>query len=455
MGRFLYLFSILTLLFSTACQTIVVPQQEIQKSLNSQLTLKITTPEGKLPKKMTMTQAKAYALKGNPNLHAAGQRILRAKAIIDQAKSLFYPTVSAESGATHQHHTPQGISGLSSDSYEKYTGHVTSQWLVFDGFIREYNLLAAEYGKVSSSESYKDTQRLLIDAVSQAFYETILASKEMDINLELRTINEDFLKDTRVKLEAGTATKTELNNFIVNVNDSRIAYLTAKNSFDTAKMALVELLGLPNANIDEFETTYKNSKVSVPKTDTAIERALNNRPDLKALQADILAIDAQIKQANGEYYPKVYLEGSYGAVAYDEARFGDNNRDSYFGAGVSWDIFTGNSTEALILQRTAEKDEQLKLLEAQWHQIITQIRQQRQSLLNVILRVEVQTESASLSKSIYEDTKEVYENGATTITRVNEVLTDYSIASLNQVLFEVEALRRKEILEALMGVNTK
>ena len=185
---------------------------------------------------------------------------------------------------------------------------MNAKWVAYDGFVREYQVLAAQYGEINSEESYKDTKRLLIDSMSQAFYETILAAKQIEINLELKEINEKFLKDTKFKEEAGTATLTEVNNFIVNKNDSQIAYLDAKNSFETSKLVLIELLGLPEADTESFKTVYKDFKITVPEYKTALGIALNKRPDLKALQAQILATEAQAKQAEGEYKPQVFLE---------------------------------------------------------------------------------------------------------------------------------------------------
>ena len=453
----LKIISIFLLILLTSCQTIIVPHRELGKNLKSNLQINELNFEkyktDVIPGELTIIEAKKIALSGNPSLKAAGERIKRAKAVIDQSRALYYPTITAAAGARHQSLSPDTIAGTSSEPFENYSASLNAKWLVYDGFVREYNILAAQYGEINSSESYKDTKRLLVDSVSQAFYETILAAKQIEINLELKEINEKFLKDTKFKEEAGTATLTEVNNFIVNKNDSQIAYLDAKNSFETSKLILVELLGVPEADTDAFKTVFKDYKITVPEYKTALGVALSKRPDLKALQAQILAAEAQIKQAEGEYQPQIFLEGNYGASSFDRAGFGDNNRDAYVGVGMNWNLFSGNSTEALILQRTAEKDEQLQNLKSQWNRIISEIRQQRNSLLNTLERVKVQKESAELSKKIYEDTKQIYENGATTITRVNEVLTDYSIAKLSQVLFEVEALRRKELLNALMGVN--
>ena len=447
--------SFLTIICLGSCHTVIIPDHKVQNELNSNLNFSTPSSENSIPEKLTLHLAREAALKGNPGLQAAELRILRARAIVRQAKSLYFPTLNATVGARHQHHVPKGQFGFSTASYENYRSALTSQWLIFDGFAREFKVLAAKYGELATKESYNDSQRMLLDAVSQSFYQTILALKEMEINHEIKEINLKFLQDSEIKMKAGTVGRTEVNNFKVNVNDAEIAYLEAKNNFEISKIILAELLGAPEASLEKVMPVFKIFEVSVPEEKTAIQIALNKRPDIKALQAEILALEAQIKEARGEYFPKFYLEGSYGTSSFERAEFGDDKRDSYLGATMSWDLFTGNSTAGLIAQRKAEKGEKLKLLKSQWFQTVSEIRQQRKSLLNVIEKLEVQTRTEALSKSIYEDTKVIFDNGATTITRVNEVLTNYSVAKLNKVLFEIEAVRRRDILNSLMGINLK
>ena len=453
MARIFKQVALFSVLLSLACQTVIVPSYEVRENLKNNLSVKIHPTNTSIPPKLSLSDAKKIALKGNPGLQAAGERILRAQAVIDQANSLYFPTLRATSSARHQHHVSEGQFGFPTNSFENYSSALSAQWLVFDGFSREYKVLAARYGEEAAKESYEDTKRLLADAVSQAFYRTVLAKKEMDINLELKNINEKFMKDAKIKLNAGASTRIEVNNFLVNINDSEIAYLDSKNSYDTSKIVLAELLGIPDVDTSKFITVYENTKVIVPTYEAALNKALKNRPDLKALQSEILATEAQINENQGQYYPKFFLEGSYGYSSFDKVDFVNKDRDSYIGASMTWDLFTGNSTAAAIDQKVAEKNEKLKSLKSQWFEIISQIRQQRSTLLNVLERVKLQEKSSELSKSIYEDTKVIYENGVTSITRVNEVLTNYSISSLNLALFRIEALRRKEILDTLMGNN--
>ncbi|MCM8535733.1 MAG: TolC family protein [Lentisphaeraceae bacterium] len=441
-------------LIMTSCHTIIIPEDVIQNNLNAELsTEKNNFSKSELPNELSLYQAQQIALSENPSLEAAGFRIKRAQAIIDQAKSLYAPTADISSSARHFHYVGGNIFNFRNNPYESYSTSLNASWLVFDGFFRHHNLLSAKYGKIASQESLNDTKRLLVDAVSLAFYQTVLAQKQMAINLELREINHKFLEDTQTKLDAGVSTVTEVNNFKVRVNDSEIAHLESTNAYETAKLILVELLGSPDADTGNLKIIFKNFDFKIPKQETAIGIALNKRPDLKFLQAQILESKELIEVAKSEYYPSVFLEASYGFSSLDDLKLGDEEREAFYGVGLSWNIFTGLSTEALIFQRKSEINEKLESLKTKWNEIIREIRQQRYSLHTAKRKLEVQVKSVALTKSIYEDTKEIFDNGATTITRVNEVLTDYSIAQLNHILFKIEALKRKNTLDSLLGIN--
>jgi outer membrane protein len=445
------IFILISGLILTSCQTVIIPEQEIQNTLNQQLSTNLVTTKNKLPQKLSLYVAKKMAIKGNPSIAAAGQRIHRAKAIIEQAQAAFSPTLNARGGIAHQHLSP-GTSFRTGQT-DTYNAGLSASWLIYDGLIRRHQLLAASYSKISSQEDFNDVKRLLLGSVATAYFETMLAYQQMAINLELKKINERFLRDSKVKFNGGTVAKTEVDNFLVNVNDSQISYLDSKNAFETAKMALVELIGLPGIKTDDFTPVFDKMDITIPKLTTAINIALNKRPDLKALQANILSVQAQGKQAEGEYLPTVSLGAEYGVQALNHFRFGDNTRNASVAVNINWSLYSGGSTAAIIRQKKAERKELLASLSSRWNDIISQIRQQCQSLQNTLARLEVQKQTVNLNKSIYGDTQEIYHNGATTITRVNEVLTNYTVSRLNQALFEIEARRRQEILKSLMGIN--
>lgn len=438
----------------SACSTTVIsPPREMRQQLKQNLPLQtLLGSEGKLAENLDLAQARKLAIQGNPDITAARSRIERAKAVVEQANAAFYPTVSAQAGVRHQHLTPRNIFGTL-EAYDNYTVGLSASWLVYDGLIRESRHLAARYEALSAEQQLQNTRRLLVDAVSSAYYQSVLAHKQMAINLELQKINEDFLADARDKFSAGSAARSEVNNFLVNVNDSRIAYLDSKNSFETSKLALAELLGMSGADTSAFAPQDLKNDAEVPELQYALKRALSNRPDLKSLQADILATQARIAEAKGEYSPTISVDAAAGLSSIDRLGFGDDDRDASLALNMNWNLFTGNSTRALIAQRNAERESQLAQLKSQWQQIHGEIRQQRQSLLNTLDKLAVQKRSVELNKNIYDDTREIYDRGATSITRVNEVLSNYTVSRLNQALFEIEALRRREILRALMGIN--
>ncbi|MCM8529091.1 MAG: TolC family protein [Lentisphaeraceae bacterium] len=451
MNRIIIIFGSLLL---SSCRIVQVqPEQAVYEALNRNLVY--TAPDSgsqALPKQMSLYQARQLALKNNPDIEAAQQRIQRAKAVYEQAEAAYYPTVTAGAGVTHHHHTPVS-SGFRNEAVQNYNTAVNASWLIYDGMARQAASLAASYGQMSASQRFKDVSRLLKDAVAAAYYQTLLAHEQMRINGELKKINEKFLEDTQAKFEAGASSRSDVNNFLVNVNDAHIAWLDARKRFNTARIALAELLGLPEADTSAFIPEKKEALPELPELQILLKTALAKRPDLRAIQADILAAEARIKEAEAEYSPRVSLDAAAGYNSDRELRFSQEELESRIGVNVNWNLFSGGSTAAKKSQFEAEKNEQMAILKAKWHEIQSRIRQEYESFTNSIDKFEVQKKSAEINRSIYQDTQEIYNNGATTITRVNEVLSNYTVSLLNQALFKIESQRRYEILKALMGTQ--
>jgi outer membrane protein TolC len=94
--------------------------------------------------------------------------------------------------------------------------------------------------------------------------------------------------------------------------------------------------------------------------DAAIDRAFEQRPDLKAQLAQLRAANAAIKQAKSRYYPTLSLNGNGGLTR----EYGQQGQlpPGYVGSevwdvtlGLQWTIFDGGRREHEISQARAEK----------------------------------------------------------------------------------------------------
>ncbi|MCI5222571.1 MAG: hypothetical protein D3924_07865, partial [Candidatus Electrothrix sp. AR4] len=122
-------------------------------------------------KLLDLETAQRIALKDNPGIGAAQARLEQAKAKVKQAMAAEKPSVDA-SGST-------ALSTMFDSDIDQNneTGSLALQasWLLFDGYARKFQQEQAKYGVKSSDSSRRNTWRLLISAVADAFFNAQLA----------------------------------------------------------------------------------------------------------------------------------------------------------------------------------------------------------------------------------------------------------------------------------------
>ncbi|HPU99199.1 MAG TPA: TolC family protein, partial [Candidatus Hydrogenedentes bacterium] len=183
------------------------------------------------PVLLTLQDAQAWALRDNPTLAAAEAQVKQAAERIRQAQAAFWPQVSLTAGATHTELSDASVdkaraqaagssgtafssggvgaqSGFARaqaaarsvaalaavpDSADSYTVALTANYLLFDGFARNYALSAARIGKKEADLGRLEAARLLLEAVSQAYYGVQLARERVRIAEADRAYNERLL----------------------------------------------------------------------------------------------------------------------------------------------------------------------------------------------------------------------------------------------------------------------
>ena len=90
-------------------------------------------------------------------------------------------------------------------------------WTIFDGFIREAQLLSAKYIHQASVESLIDVQRLIIRAVETAYHQVQLAQEQLRIARADEAFSGEQFTETKKLQAAGRATIADVDNFRIRV----------------------------------------------------------------------------------------------------------------------------------------------------------------------------------------------------------------------------------------------
>jgi outer membrane protein TolC len=418
--------------------------------------LEMEIPYGNL----TLRQAQQMAIDAAPSVAETVARIDAAKAVVEQARATMMPQISTSFSYQHQEITADldidynGMTlpiDLDTDS-DVADAAIQARWLLFDGFSRKASILAAEAQTRSAAEVSNEARRLLAEAVASAYYQAQLAAEGMLIARQNRLFNSNLESDAEKRWQAGVIAEAEKLNFTVRALQAENDFLEARQNFNVVCTVLAQLMALPDARLtaDLYPCACVplDDLSPLPNYEDELAYALQQRPDLQALNFGREALALQKKANKGSYYPKIGL-----GAGYEHEDFGDigDLGIGYVGLSLSWDLYDGGSRSAKIQESEAQlleltHQQQQKVLEVQ--STLRQILIKAKSAQAVYQR---QLYTLSLVQKIRDHIEKAYRAGAATLTRLNEAQTDLVTVSAAVASSRITYLQQLESLKASSG----
>lgn len=428
---------------------------------------------------LNLEQAHRIALEQNPSLQAVAEKVEQTKTLVKQARSLYYPQVTASINALFQwlrdkdkedadqvleylrgtiddlNDVVKSLNGTvasrdlrrlrrslrDGDQYlgdvqddlddviEQYTYGVNAQYLVFDGFARKHTNAVARIGHEESQQGQLEARRLLLELVTQAFLGVQLARENLKVVDADKAFNARLLEDATAMLDYGKAPLSSVLNFEVAVKTADVRHISAEGDLRAAQLALARLMGLQDARWPEDWALCPLGEVEAPSLqlpplDAQLNYALEHRPDLNQKELSVNRAESEIKRRKGAFYPQV------GVLAGLQENFSYNQRPSFdslspqIGVGVSIDLFTGGRRKAMVSEaeharREAEWLAYDTLLSVQFEvrdaSLQLEVAQKRYLLLLDTVRVIQQTRNL---------VEEEYRAGKESLTRLNQSQRD-------------------------------
>ena len=403
----------------------------------------------------TLAEAKKLALERSPTLAQAKARIDRAVAEVDIAHAAYWPTLDVVASAT-RNRDKATRPNRDYDNNSTYRAGLASDWLLFDGFQRRFNTLSAKYGLNSSTETHHDVQRLLLHAVSSAFYAALLAQDSMEIARQDADFNRVLLEDARKRLAGGVAPPSEVLNFELQVGNAEVDYIAAERSWRQATVILASLLAVSE---DDIWTKVElipppaellHYQLSLHKL---LDLAIARRPDLRITDINIALARAAIQAGRSGWYPRLSFFADYGFERDDSLRFNEHlDRNVSYGLNLTWNLFNGKKTLAAISYAYAELDAATQAKQDLLLEIDAEIRQNvlawDSSRRQHALQENILATATRIRDLVYQE----YLGGTTTITRLNEVQSDVTISAAARSRSYVQVLNNLEQLAASTGL---
>ena len=254
------------------------------------------------------------------------------------------PQVSASAQATYQSDVTawpdemktmmngMGISmkGLSKDQYRV---GIDVQQIIYDGgVIGSQKRIAREQGKVQAAQNEVNIYNVR-KRVNEMYFSLLLIDEQIKLNIDLQTL----LAGNEHKLESMTRRGTAAESDLQSVKAERLNAVQKGTELASQKQMLQRMLstfcGIEVNNIHKPQV----------KSDSRNLTAVNRRPELKVLDAQVSALNAQERALNASLMPKVgvFAQGFYGYPGLN--MFEDMMRHRWslnglVGARVTWTI---------------------------------------------------------------------------------------------------------------------
>lgn len=331
----------------------------------------ITKQLASLPEaKYELDPAKIYTLselidlaeQHNPETRLAWQQAKARAAELGIARSTLYPTIAALAVANTSRVRILFNSAFYRQTFGSFSPGIQLDYLIFDVGGRSGAIDEAKANLLASDLAFNDTHLKIIFAVSSAYYRLLDAIGQQgaaEANLKNAQAVEDDAND---RLAHGLATKPDLLEATAARAQAEYDLQAAVGAEEIARGDLATVLGLPpgtTCHVQDIHDLKMPDDIG-ESVDAAIDRAFQQRPDLKEDFAKLRAADALIKQARSTYFPSLVLSGTAGSDrqygAQDTLPAGYANGETWdVTLGLKWTLFDGARREHQIAQARADK----------------------------------------------------------------------------------------------------
>jgi outer membrane protein len=283
------------------------------------------------------------ALKNNPRVTVAHLLALAQHQVVRETRSAELPTATGSITAEEALEASRISAGsLTTSRLFTHAGAGGAFSQLITDFGRTINLVSSsKLQEKSQNANALATSEDIVLAADQAFFNALQAQallKVADQNLETRNTT-----DTQVNQMTKNNLKSTLDlSFAdVTVSQAKLLQLDARNNADSTMAALDDVLGLDKEI--NYELVADESPLKGPPTDPdqLVQLALQQRPDLQALNYDQQAAVKFSHAERDQKLPSITALGTAGSVPIRPATYYLNNWWGGVGVNMNIPIFNG------------------------------------------------------------------------------------------------------------------
>ena len=397
----------------------------------------LTAVQGRKPsttEPMKFAELVDLALQNNPSTKQAWYQALSAKAQVGEARSAWYPTVTAEQDFDTQHTVSKRP--LQSLNQGNIGANIKLTYMLVDFGGRSAKVEQAFQTLLATNFQFNQIfQNLLLNVASTYFnfFSTtaLLEATHMDVKDAKAALDA-----TNERFSAGIQAKVDVLQATASYQKMLFQLESAKGDLKTAEGDIAKVLGFPagtplNIMLPQKDVEFK---VGAKDVNQLIEEGLAKRPDIAAERASLAAKIAAIKAARSDLWPTLNAQGSGSNDWYKYfGRHGlnyDTQHDYGYAAGVSvnWPLFEGFDTVSKIKAAQADADAEFENLRQKELNATADVWDAYYNFVTATQKLEASKAYLDASQGSYDLSMDGYKSGLKSILDVLNAESDLSDA---------------------------
>ncbi|MGA2076241.1 MAG: TolC family protein, partial [Terriglobia bacterium] len=275
-----------------------------------------------IPRRLSLKEAIELALKNNLSVRVAGTQVEELMGTRERREASLLPHVSGNLLANRQN-VNLGALGFTSipnipipsviPAFNHYDSRILASQPLID---REayHNLKATEKQVQASKLTYQDTRDLVVRETAGLYLDSEVGLAEVAAAESRVTTSQALEKLARDQHDQGLATAVDLVRAQVQLARDRQTLLVERDAYQTSLLALARFMGISPGTPLELAGHMEFHPVPAPPIDEALRTALEARSDYRSLLTERQSLVEQEKAARARYFPKLSVNGDYGAL---------------------------------------------------------------------------------------------------------------------------------------------
>jgi multidrug efflux system outer membrane protein len=256
------------------------------------------------------------AMRDNPNVRAAAQRLVQAQAQLGVVRAGQLPTVNVQAGVSNQRTSAETSTGLAlghrSIEGNNYTAGLGFSWEL-DLWGRVRRIVEASDAQALAAQDDRDGVLLLLSSqVATTYWQLRGLDAELAILRNALATRRESQELIEARFNAGLSNELDVSRTRIERANAEADLHEAQRQRNTLEHALAVLAG-----------ASPSAPVVAPSQDAALPlppaipvglpaSLLGQRPDLASSVETLRSFNAQIGVAQGAFYPALNLTGNYG-----------------------------------------------------------------------------------------------------------------------------------------------